>query len=53
MEKNTLAFKHLYVKKWEASFETLPYPPSTGQFAIYTIPEFYEAVNFAMDRVWH
>ena len=51
LEKSTVAFKHLFLKDWDPSFETMPYPPATGPYAIYTIPQFYEAANYAMKRV--
>lgn len=53
VEKSNTAFRHLYLKGWTAAYETLPYPPSTGPFAVYTIPEFYDNVDFAMERVRH
>jgi len=51
IEKGNIAFKHLYVDGWDASYETMPYPPATGVFAIYTIPQFYKSVDYALTRV--
>ncbi len=51
LEKSTVAFKHLYLQNWTPSFETLPYPPASGPYAVYTIPEFYSMVNYAQTRV--
>ena len=51
IETSTTTFKHLYLKGWEASFETMPYPPSTGRFAVYTIEGFYESVTNVADQV--
>lgn len=31
-------------------YETLPYPPSKGDFAVYTIDELVEGVNFAVSQ---
>ena len=51
LEKSNIAFKHLYLKDWNPSFETLPYPPATGTYALYTIPKVYESIDYAMERV--
>lgn len=51
LEKSNTAFKHLFLFGWEPAFETMPYPPATGAFAVYTIPDFYKSVNFALRQV--
>ena len=51
LEKSNLAFKHMYLKDWAPSFETMPYPPATGRYALYTIPEFYNSANYILNRV--
>ena len=51
LEVSTIAFQHLYLCNWDPSYETLPYPPATGQYAIYTIPEFYQYIDYTMSRV--
>jgi len=51
MEKSSLSFKHLYLKDWSSDLETMPYPPSSGAFAVYTHQEFFSSVNYAMERV--
>ncbi|ELU05297.1 hypothetical protein CAPTEDRAFT_136028 [Capitella teleta] len=48
LEKSNIAFKHLFLEGWQPSFETMPYPPATGAFAVYTIPEFFSSVNYAL-----
>lgn len=50
IEKGNIAFKHLYLYGWGASYETMPYPPATGVFAIYTIPQFFRSVDYALRR---
>lgn len=50
VEKNNLALKHLYLKNWDPSFETMPYPPATGKYAIYDIPKLVDYINFAVMR---
>jgi len=32
-------------------WETLPYPPAHGDFAVYTIDDLVGGVNFAVERV--
>ena len=48
VEKNNIALKHLYLEKWDPSYETMPYPPATGPYAIYTKDELHQHINFAM-----
>lgn len=50
IEKSNVAFKHLFLKDWNAGYETMPYPPSMGAFAVYTIPDFYATLNFALNE---
>ncbi|XP_041359222.1 mucolipin-3-like isoform X2 [Gigantopelta aegis] len=52
-EKNHIALKHLLLKNWDPSFETMPYPPATGAYAIYTRQELAEYINFAMYQYYH
>uniref|UniRef100_A0A1I8FI12 PKD_channel domain-containing protein n=1 Tax=Macrostomum lignano TaxID=282301 RepID=A0A1I8FI12_9PLAT len=33
---------------WDPSWETPPYPPSHGPYAVYTYDSFYSAINFAL-----
>ncbi|PAA92221.1 hypothetical protein BOX15_Mlig003171g4 [Macrostomum lignano] len=42
------AFKHLFLESWDPSWETPPYPPSHGPYAVYTYDSFYSAINFAL-----
>lgn len=48
---NKISFSHLFLKNWDASREVTNYPPTAGPFAIYTIDEFYESVDFVFSRV--
>jgi len=52
IEKSNIALKHLFLKHWEPAYETMPYPPSMGAFAVYTIPDFYDMLNFALSQVF-
>ena len=51
VEKNNIALKHIYLEKWDPSYETMPYPPATGPYAIYTKNELHQHINFAMRQV--
>ncbi|ESN91833.1 hypothetical protein HELRODRAFT_90253 [Helobdella robusta] len=50
METTNLALKHLYLKDWTTSYETMPYPPSMGKMACYTDQEFFQSVDFILNR---
>ena len=49
--KSNLVFKHLLLKDWNAGYETMPYPPSTGQYAIYEVSGLYDHINNALEQV--
>ncbi|RUS71855.1 hypothetical protein EGW08_020389 [Elysia chlorotica] len=49
-EKSNLAFKHLLLKDWNPAYETMPYPPASGKYAIYNLGGLYDHMNFAMER---
>ncbi|KAK3786961.1 hypothetical protein RRG08_037426 [Elysia crispata] len=49
-EKSNLAFKHLLLKDWDPAYETMPYPPATGKYAIYNLGYLYQHMNFAMEH---
>jgi hypothetical protein len=51
VEKNNIAMKHIFLEKWDPSFETMPYPPATGVYAIYTATELMDHINFAIKQV--
>jgi len=51
LEKSNVAFKHLFLKDWNPAYETMPYPPAMGAFAVYTISNFYETLDFALNHV--
>lgn len=47
-EKLTVSLKHLYLRDWTNSYETMPYPPAAGVYAIYKIDSLVDHINFAM-----
>lgn len=51
LETSSISFKHLFLKDWDAAYEVPPYPPTTGEFAIYRIEDFYDAVNYTVAQV--
>ncbi|KAL5017324.1 hypothetical protein ScPMuIL_006913 [Solemya velum] len=50
VQSNTIAMKHLYLRDWNAGYETMPYPPAAGVYALYEIPELYAHINFVMKQ---
>ncbi|VDP17357.1 unnamed protein product [Schistosoma margrebowiei] len=44
------AFCHLYLRQWDSQYETLDYPPATGDYAVYTINDFYEHVGYTITQ---
>ncbi|XP_052067096.1 mucolipin-3-like isoform X4 [Mytilus californianus] len=52
LERNSIAMKHLLLKDWSPDYETMPYPPSTGVYAIYTIDNLLEHINYTVTNVF-
>ena len=50
-EKLTVSLKHLYLRDWTNSYETMPYPPAVGLYGIYHVDILYDHINFAMKGV--
>jgi len=50
LETSDIAFKHLYLKDWTPTYETMPYPPSMGTFAIYTIPDIFSSIDYTLQQ---
>ncbi|CAH8618013.1 unnamed protein product [Schistosoma rodhaini] len=44
------AFCHLYLRQWDSQYETLDYPPATGDYAVYTVNDFYEHVGYTITQ---
>ncbi|XP_052067093.1 mucolipin-3-like isoform X2 [Mytilus californianus] len=53
LERNSIAMKHLLLKDWSPDYETMPYPPSTGVYAIYTIDNLLEHINYTVTNVYN
>uniref|UniRef100_A0A5K3EJ61 PKD_channel domain-containing protein n=3 Tax=Mesocestoides corti TaxID=53468 RepID=A0A5K3EJ61_MESCO len=47
-ERAELSFKHMYLLDWDPQYETLPYPPSTGIYSVYSREQLYSSVGFAL-----
>lgn len=50
-ESNNIALKHLLLRNWEAGYETLPYPPAIGAYAVYNKNDLYDSIEYAWSRV--
>ena len=48
---NQRALEHLLLKDWDASYETMPYPPATGEYALYTVDDLLDYIDFAWEQV--
>ena len=51
VNKNNIALKHLYLQGWDTGEETMPYPPATGQYALYDRVTLKEHLNNAVEQV--
>ncbi|XP_052777042.1 mucolipin-3-like [Mya arenaria] len=49
-EKSTIAMRHFFLKDWTNSYETMPYPPAIGKYALYTIDEITDTIDHAMQQ---
>ncbi|XP_052233018.1 uncharacterized protein LOC127845883 [Dreissena polymorpha] len=45
------ALRHILLLQWDASYETLPYPPSIGVFAAYDIDDFKSRINYGVAQI--
>ena len=52
VENNNIVMKHMFLMHWNPVFETMPYPPATGPYAIYTSNHLVDHINFAMNQVF-
>lgn len=52
VENNNIAMKHMFLMHWNPVFETMPYSPATGPYAIYTSNHLVDHINFAMNQVF-
>jgi len=52
LETSSITFKHLFLNNWDPAYETMPYPPAMGAFAVYNISDFYTMINFALTQVF-
>ena len=51
VHRGHLTLRHLLLEGWDASWETLPYPPAQGDFAVYDIDTLKKKINFAVTNV--
>lgn len=50
-QKAEIALKHIMFKDWDPTFETLPYPPAIGKYALYKVDDVWKHVNYALEMV--
>ncbi|XP_060552426.1 mucolipin-3-like [Ruditapes philippinarum] len=53
VNRGDLALRHLLLENWDASWETLPYPPAQGDFAVYTIADLESSINYAVKNYYN
>ncbi|XP_067130928.1 mucolipin-3-like [Centruroides vittatus] len=45
-----VSFRHIFLKDWKAGRDNVVYPPSFGAYAVYTKSEFFDSINFVIDK---
>ncbi|CAF0906162.1 unnamed protein product, partial [Didymodactylos carnosus] len=50
ISESNITFHHLFLKEWSSTFETLPYPQTVGDYAVYTDDELINEMNYAINR---
>ncbi|XP_045169051.2 uncharacterized protein LOC123531835 isoform X2 [Mercenaria mercenaria] len=53
VNRGHLTLRHLLLEHWDASWETLPYPPAQGDFAVYTISDLESGINYAVQNYYN
>ncbi|XP_060552427.1 mucolipin-3-like [Ruditapes philippinarum] len=53
VNRGDLVLRHLLLENWDASWETLPYPPAQGDFAVYTIDDLERGINYAVKNYYN
>ncbi|XP_060580133.1 mucolipin-3-like isoform X3 [Ruditapes philippinarum] len=53
VNRGGLVLRHLLLEHWDASWETLPYPPAQGDFAVYTIDDLESGINYAVKNYYN
>jgi hypothetical protein len=51
ISESNITFHHLFVRDWDISLETLPYPRAAGDFSVFTNYDFMDSINYAVQRV--
>ena len=51
VRRGHMTLKTILLKDWDASWETPPYPPAHGDFAVYKIKILKEKINYAVENV--
>ncbi|BFY99923.1 hypothetical protein BsWGS_02963 [Bradybaena similaris] len=51
-ERSDVTYRHLLLKDWSIAYETLPYPPAAGPYAVYNLSELFDHMNAVMERYY-
>ncbi|XP_055884751.1 mucolipin-3-like isoform X4 [Biomphalaria glabrata] len=51
-ERSELTYRHLLLKEWGPAYETLPYPPASGEYAVYSMSELFSHMNYVMEQYY-
>ncbi|XP_069110886.1 mucolipin-3-like isoform X2 [Argopecten irradians] len=51
LNRNNVALKHLLLRDWSKDYETMPYPPTTGTYAVYTIDDMKDHVHHVVQGI--
>jgi len=43
--------KNLLLKNWITQYETMPYPPITGLYAVYSVDDLISHIDYAVEQV--
>ncbi|XP_063444015.1 mucolipin-3-like isoform X2 [Mytilus trossulus] len=52
LKGNNIAMKNLLFKDWDPEYEAFPYPPGIGPYAVYTIDDLHEHIDYAVNRYY-
>lgn len=53
VQRGHTTLRHLLLKDWDASWETPPYPPAQGEFAVYEIETLKEKIDYAVTNLFN
>ncbi|XP_053389165.1 uncharacterized protein LOC123549602, partial [Mercenaria mercenaria] len=48
-----VTLRHMLLRGWDASFETLPYPPAHGEFAVYNVEDLVKSIDYTVQQLYN